>query len=519
MAVPLRQYLESKMSPLKVPSSMEEAILPVPDPTHDKTLPDRIREVYVMFDNDNNGFLTMDELSKLLRKLGGFSNDEIGDFCTSIDTGKDGKVSYKELVLWIQKGGGPSGEQVAQAIIRETNKRAVRIKEVFDRYDSSSDGNLGLGELQKVLRTLGAFTMHELTNVMKDVDTNGDYQISFAEFADWVRRPCVIKEVIKAKCILAPSDSDGIESVFYTFCGANHADIDGKSFLKLVKDCNLLNKCLTVTDVDLIFSDNRVKPKAQRRIDFSQFEVALELVAEKRGSSVEVVRNALQTVTHPILKGTTTDYVRFHDDHTVGASGASCKDDKDGRSVVSTPRSVLSTPRRAKKHRMPGALPSGIRTDPLAVSVDNTNVWKAFDIETGAGRSLKRLYSRPCAKNIYKGFVASVPPSMGTYVAVNLMEKKATTYGVRFRRSMDESDFCPDPLDVIPWGASVTADLVAPSWLRVGNRFLPTSVKGIPVMHKWTGPGAPPNPSSSKFDVKELMCSPGMYRFVLSRFL
>ena len=56
--------------------------------------------------------------------------------------------------------------------------------------------------------------------------------------------------------------------------------MDGKSFAKLAKDTKILDKRLTITDVDLTFA--KVKAKADRRISFDQFVHGLELLAEKK---------------------------------------------------------------------------------------------------------------------------------------------------------------------------------------------------------------------------------------------
>eukprot|EP00913_Durusdinium_trenchii_P002873 g2660.t1 len=98
---------------------------------------------------------------------------------------------------------------------------------------------------------------------------------------------------MKAKAILAPADNDGLEAVFYNFCGVGHSDMDGKGFKKLCQDCSLIDKKLDTTSVDLIFADNRVKARGTNRIDFFQFEIALELLAEKKGTNKTDVRAAM----------------------------------------------------------------------------------------------------------------------------------------------------------------------------------------------------------------------------------
>lgn len=68
--------------------------------------------------------------------------------------------------------------------------------------------------------------------------------------------------------------------MFASFNGTQKT-MEGKSFAKLAKDCKLLDKKLTATDIDLIFA--KVKDKAERRITFAQFQKGLELIAEKKG--------------------------------------------------------------------------------------------------------------------------------------------------------------------------------------------------------------------------------------------
>lgn len=56
--------------------------------------------------------------------------------------------------------------------------------------------------------------------------------------------------------------------------------MDGAKFAKMTKDLKLLDKNLTSTDVDIIFT--KVKPKNERKITFAQFKEALKLLAEKK---------------------------------------------------------------------------------------------------------------------------------------------------------------------------------------------------------------------------------------------
>jgi p25-alpha len=49
--------------------------------------------------------------------------------------------------------------------------------------------------------------------------------------------------------------------------------MDGKTFAKLAKDCKIIDKKLTATDIDLIFA--KAKKKTERKINFEEFQKAL----------------------------------------------------------------------------------------------------------------------------------------------------------------------------------------------------------------------------------------------------
>jgi len=51
-----------------------------------------------------------------------------------------------------------------------------------------------------------------------------------------------------------------------------------------MKDCKILDKLVTSTDIDLIFA--KIKEKAARRISFTEFLNGLELVAYRKGLTV-----------------------------------------------------------------------------------------------------------------------------------------------------------------------------------------------------------------------------------------
>ena len=109
-------------------------------------------------------------------------------------------------------------------------------------------------------------------------------------------------------------NSTDLESVFRAFTNGVH-DMDGRQFAKVMKDCKLIDKKLTATDVDLIFAKS--KDKAARRITFRQFDHALDHVAQKKGLLKSEVMKQIEMSGGPSFQGTKTDYVKFHDDKSL----------------------------------------------------------------------------------------------------------------------------------------------------------------------------------------------------------
>jgi len=373
----------------------------------------RIKEVFARFDTSGDGSLDMYELRKVLKTLvGKLSYRELDQYCKDVDKSGDGQVSLKEFVEWVLKGS--ASELIIQSIKAETGeKRSQRIKDTFDRYDASGDGSLDISELQTVLKQLGAFTNAEVVTVCKDLDKSNDGQVDFDEFEAWLKHGGGGKVVTKAKAILAPADNDGLESVFYCYCTAGRCDMDSKTFVKMCKDASLVDKQLTTTVLDLIFNHTSVKAKGDKFIDFCQFEVALEVMAERRGADKDAVREKMLNLTSPVLKGTKADYVRFHDDKST-YTGAhkidTCPLPGGGPVPPQSPmlKSASSTLSRSppqsplSKSGSRGGLRSGGSTRLKSTSctslddpvVDNRELYKVFGLNTKAGRAIRSLYAK-----------------------------------------------------------------------------------------------------------------------------
>lgn len=101
-----------------------------------------------------------------------------------------------------------------------------------------------------------------------------------------------------------------LKSIFESFAAGK--EMDGKTFAKVAKDCNLLDKKLTPTDIDLIFA--KIKDKTVRKITFEQFKTGVAQMAAKKGVSEEELTKAILASGGPHFQGTKADFVKFHDD-------------------------------------------------------------------------------------------------------------------------------------------------------------------------------------------------------------
>ncbi len=113
------------------------------------------------------------------------------------------------------------------------------------------------------------------------------------------------------------SDSNGskananLENVFHSFT-AGKAEMGSKEFVKLNKDCKLLDKKYTTTDVDINFA--KIKSKTAKVITFDQFVQGLKLAATKKGVDYDTIVSLVCQAGGPTFTGTKADYVKFHDD-------------------------------------------------------------------------------------------------------------------------------------------------------------------------------------------------------------
>ena len=130
----------------------------------------------------------------------------------------------------------------------------------------------------------------------------------------------------------ADNSTHSLEEVFHSF-SAGKSEMSNKEWLKVNKDCGLLDKKYTTTDVDINFT--KIKTKASKSITYQQFLDGLKLAAEKKGIDLKKLEEMVCHSSGPVFKGTKTDSVKLHDDKSLytgvyAKGGPSTVDSKGG---------------------------------------------------------------------------------------------------------------------------------------------------------------------------------------------
>lgn len=330
----------------------------------------RVKDVFRMYDASGDGELDSDELSRAIKVLGpSFTSDDIAAFGKEIDKDGGGTITFMEFFRWI-RGDSKNAKAVFNAIYAAGDARATKIQDTFRRCDQTGDGSLDMKEMEKMLRLLGPFSYTEVKHICEDLDKSKDGEISYDEFVKWFKSDNSSKQITKAKAVLAPTDEDGLEGIFYNFCGAGQVDMDNSRFHRMCVDSGLINMNFTKSDVDRIWNSARVRPEdLRRRIGFQKFEISLELIADKKGVPADQVRSAVCKAERPVRKAPDIVEVAVAANRKKGLLQKIEEREKKQRSILLA------------------------RVDYNQAPPDNSELWRLFGSATPAGRVLKQIYS------------------------------------------------------------------------------------------------------------------------------
>jgi len=369
----------------------------------------RVSEMFDRFDVDGSGHLERHELMKVLRVLDSeISTAEIKSILQELDTSRDGKVSYKELVGWLKDGGALARKLASKLKAVTGPMREQKVRDAFDKYDISGDGFLDMEEMRNAMSKMFLFNQEEVNKICHDLDTSNDGVISFKEFSTWMRRGTNSKEVLKGKTILAPIDSDGLDAVFYVFCGPGKTEMEMKDFVKFCKNCKITDSTLPPAVAELVFNDHRVKAAGRRSLDFFEFGAALEQLAERKHMKV--------TDLHTLALLTGGPQAKLE----------SAKEVQEPKKGSRRRASIIQRKQRSQEKLKPILQDK----DAWRRDVDNGELWKVFGLDTSAGRQLRQIYGASRASPEPRRPLQGAP-AVASQVQLSLQKIRGTLDGNR----------------------------------------------------------------------------------------
>jgi Ca2+-binding EF-hand superfamily protein len=134
------------------------------------------REAFELFDKDQDGCITIDELATLMKALNLPATDqEIQNMKSEVDVDQNGNIEYKEYISLIARR------------VRDVDLEEEMI-EAFKIFDTNNDGHLSKDELKVVMQIIGEklvgepISNEDLDIMWDEADTDQDGYIDYEEF-------------------------------------------------------------------------------------------------------------------------------------------------------------------------------------------------------------------------------------------------------------------------------------------------------------------------------------------------
>lgn len=131
-----------------------------------------MKEAFLLFDKNGDGFISAKELGVLMRAMGrNPTEDEIMQMMNEIDVDHNGKLDFSEFTIMMREK--LQGEDMEE-----------EIRQAFRVFDSNGDGYISKTEFKHCMMHFGEqFTDEEVEEMIAEADSNNDGQIDYEEFS------------------------------------------------------------------------------------------------------------------------------------------------------------------------------------------------------------------------------------------------------------------------------------------------------------------------------------------------
>lgn len=130
------------------------------------------KEAFSLFDKDNSGSITANELGTVMQTLGqNPTKAEIQDMINEVDIDGNSSIEFEEFV------------QLMENNMKDVDNEE-EIRQAFEMFDKNGDGFISAKELKYMMTSLGeCLTEEEVKAMIVEADIDGDGKVNYQEFA------------------------------------------------------------------------------------------------------------------------------------------------------------------------------------------------------------------------------------------------------------------------------------------------------------------------------------------------
>ncbi|KAI9298317.1 EF-hand [Neoconidiobolus thromboides FSU 785] len=134
---------------------------------------EQARELFAMFDKDNDGKIVASEIEAILKQLGqNPSSSDVNSILEESDIDRNGNIDFEEFL-----------KVTAHKFIPGMENEEDKNKKAFEQFDQDKDGYITKEELKKALMIIDpTHTEQDIENILKSADINTDGKITYEEF-------------------------------------------------------------------------------------------------------------------------------------------------------------------------------------------------------------------------------------------------------------------------------------------------------------------------------------------------
>jgi len=145
---------------------------------------DELASVFRVFDKDNSGSITKDELISFFKNLNITIDEKALDkTIAEVDDNGNGEIDFNEFVVLMHS-------------TPKSDKKIDELREAFKVFDLNNDGKISADELQLVLSKYGEnVTKEDIELIMSTVDLDGNGTIDYDEFRKMMLDGPVVEKV------------------------------------------------------------------------------------------------------------------------------------------------------------------------------------------------------------------------------------------------------------------------------------------------------------------------------------